>query len=351
MNQLATIQNLTPAEIYTTEKVDQILTKIAEEAKAVHVDVTTVAGRKEIASIAYKIAQSKTFMDDCGKKLGEDWKKKLDTINAERKKIRDTLDALKEEIRQPLTEWEKQDEARKAKLKERIISIQNISNQIAEQWQTLEPEMMGNRLELVQSFDNWQEFEEEAKLQIAIGVEKISSAINRRSEYDKQQEELKALRLEKEEREKAEAARIEKEREEARLLAEAEARNKAEELAKKEAAEQEQKRIEREKQVAIEKEQAIAREKELADKRVKEAEARAAREKEEAILKERKRVEEEKRAAEAAEQKRQANLKHRAKINNEILSALMAQGFDEEHGKKIITVIVSGLIPHTKITY
>ena len=44
-------------------------------------------------------------------------------------------------------------------------------------------------------------------------------------------------------------------------------------------------------------------------------------------------------------------LKHKTKINNEVLAALKLNGFDDETGKKIITAIVSGLVPHTKISY
>lgn len=353
MNQLTTVQNLTPAEIYSTEKVDAILSKITEEAKAIEVDITTAAGRKELASLAYKIAQSKTFMDDCGKKLGEDAKKKLDTINAERKKIRDTLDALKEEIRKPLTDWEIQDEARKKKHKDELMFLENLSQTVSRDWQSLSNEDINTALSRFTEAKtkDWEDYAEDAKTIIRIGKERITLAIARKKEHDDKEVELQKLRAEKEEREKAEAARIEKEREEARLLAEAEAKKQADERAKKEAEEQEQKRIEREKQVAIEKEQAIAREKELADKRVKEAEEKAQRDKDAAVERERQRQFNEHLAQQEAEKKRQANLKHRTKINNEVLKALMTQGFDEESGKKIITAIVSGHVPHTTIRY
>ncbi len=351
MNQLTKLQNLTPAEIYSKENVDSILSKITEEAKSTTHDISTTHGRKEIASLAYKIAQSKTFMDDCGKKLGEDAKKTLDTINAERKKIRDTLDTLKEEVRHPLTEWEKQEEARKERHRAKIIHIQNMSNQIAEQWQTLQPETMRNSLETIKAEFDWEDFKEEGELQVALGIEKVTNAIARRSEYDKQQEELVALRAEKEEREKLEAERFEKEREEARLLAEAEAKKKMEERVKLEEQEREQKRLAREKQLAAEKEAAIKFEQEQSARKLKEAEERAVKEKEAAVEKERQRAHNENIAKLAAEEKRQSNLKHRAKINNEILKAFSVQGIDEETGKKIIIGIVTGIIPHTKINY
>lgn len=353
MNQLTLLQNLTPAEIYSQEKVDVILSKITEEAKSVTHDINTVAGRKEIASLAYKIAQSKTFMDECGKKLGEDAKKTLDTINAERKKIRDTLDVLKEQIRQPLTEWEKQDEARKTRLKIGLQTIEKASQDFVRDWQQKSMADFDQALaNLVESKNlDWEDYIEDAETIIRIAEERVTTTRGNKKAYDDQQEELRLLRVEKEEREKVEAARIEKEREETRLLTEAEAKKKAEELAKKEESEREQKRLEREKQVALEKEQAIAKEKQDADRRVKEAEEKAQREKDAAVEKERQRAFNEHLAQEEAEKKRQANLKHRAKINNEVLKALAAQGFDDEQGKKIITAIVSGQVPHTKISY
>lgn len=353
MSQLTVIQNLTPAEIYESEKVDFILSKISEEAKSFESDMSTPAGRKELASLAYKIAQSKTFMDECGKKLGEDAKKKLDKINAERKKIRDTLDVLKEQIRQPLTDWEKQDEARKHQHKLRLDAITISSRELAEKWKDTSVDDFNNALAICERDHalNWEEFKEDADTLITAAVERLTTARDSKIAHDEQQKELERLRAEKEEREKIEAARIEKEREETRLQAEAEAKKQAEEKAKKDEAEREAKRIEREKQLAFEKEQAILKEKEDADRRVKETEAKAAREKEAAIEKERQRQYNEHLRQEEEKRKREANLKHRTKINNEALNALKANGYTEEQGKNIITLVASGHIPHMRITY
>lgn len=353
MNQLTVLQNLTPAEIYSQEKVDAILSKITEEAKAVKYDITTVAGRREVASLAYKIAQSKTFMDECGKKLGEDAKKTLDTINAERKKIRDTLDTLKEQIRQPLTEWEKQDEARKTRLKTGLQTIEKASQDFVRDWQQKSMADFDQALANLAESKNldWEDYAEDAETIIRIAEERVTTTRGNKKAYDEQQEELRLLRVEKEERDKAEAERLEIERNQAWIKADLEAKAKQAEAAKREEADREQKRIEREKQVAIEKEAAIAKEKQDADRRVKEAEEKAQRDKDAAVEKERQRAFNEHIAKEEAEKKRQLNLKHRAKINNEVLKALMAQGTDEELSKKIITAIVSGMVPHTKISY
>lgn len=353
MNQLETIQTLKPTEIYSTEKVDKILSAISEEARAFKADISTPAGRKEIASFAYKIARSKTFMDECGKKLGEEAKKTLDIINAERKKIRDTLDALNEEVRKPLTDWEKADEARKAKHQGALIQLNKSSQDIAAAWQNFTLQQYDEFLAILQAdkLKDWEEYKEDFDTLIVAAEDRITLSRERKVQFDKDQEELAKLRAEKEARDKAEAERLEQERikEQERLNAEAAARE--EERKKQEAAQAEAKRLENEKRIAEEKEMAIRREKDLAEKRLKEAEEKAAREKEEAVLRERKRIDDERKAAEEAEQKRQANLKHRTKINNEVLAALKLVGLDDDMGKKVITAIVSGHVPHTKIVY
>ena len=351
MNQLTVLQNLSPVEIFSKEKVDSILSRIAEEAKSVQVDVSTPKGRAEIASLAYKIAQSKTFMDDCGKKLGEDAKKTLDTINAERKKIRDTLDALKEEVRKPLTDWEKAEEQRKNVHRSALVSIENESQEISRNWVNMENSYIEGFLKGLDTEIDWQEFQEDATTVITAAKERAQVALARKKEHDEKEAELQRLRAEKAERERKEAEEREKAQAQARAEAEAKAKAEAEERAKREEKEREEKRIAREKQLAAEKEAAIKYEQEQAAKRLKEAEAKAQREKEEAVERERQRAENQKRQEAEAEAKRQANIKHKTKINNEVLAALKTTGLDDEAGKKVITAIVSGMIPHTKITY
>jgi colicin import membrane protein len=97
---------LTPAVLFAPGGVESILGKIEAEVRAAHTDISTVGGRKEIASLAYKVARSKTALDDMGKQLVDEWKKKAAVVDAERRTIRERLDALKDEVRKPLTDWE-----------------------------------------------------------------------------------------------------------------------------------------------------------------------------------------------------------------------------------------------------
>lgn len=85
---------------------DDLLGRIRAATVTLVPDASTEKGRKEIASLAYKVSRSKTAIDDAGKTLVADIKARASKIDAARKKARDTLDALRDEVRAPLTEWE-----------------------------------------------------------------------------------------------------------------------------------------------------------------------------------------------------------------------------------------------------
>lgn len=103
---------------------DPYLAKIKEELDSFVPDVSTKKGRDAIASIAYKVAQSKTALDNIGKDLVAELKDVPKKIDAERKRMRDLLDQWKDEVRKPLTDWEDAEEARKAAHQSLIHRIQ-----------------------------------------------------------------------------------------------------------------------------------------------------------------------------------------------------------------------------------
>ena len=74
MNALVTIDTLTPATVFVPGGVEAIVSKLETEVRSIKTDISTDAGRKEIASIAYKVARSKTALDDMGKNLVADIK-------------------------------------------------------------------------------------------------------------------------------------------------------------------------------------------------------------------------------------------------------------------------------------
>lgn len=109
-----------PVELYTKDALDTILLRIREATATQVIDATTPEGRAEIKSLAYKIARSKTAIDDAGKTLVADLKTQSGKIDVLRKHARDTLDALKDEVRAPVTAWEAEQARIEREERERI---------------------------------------------------------------------------------------------------------------------------------------------------------------------------------------------------------------------------------------
>ena len=124
MDSLVKIENVEPSKLFTENGLTPILEKIAHEARSVKFDMTTEEGRKDIASLALKVAKSKTLLDGMGKKLTADWIEKTKAVNLERNKLKLFLDNLKTEVRLPLTLWENKEKDRILKHEKEIESHQ-----------------------------------------------------------------------------------------------------------------------------------------------------------------------------------------------------------------------------------
>src|SRR3546814_4956942 len=108
----------------TVGAIDKYLDMVRAEIDGFSGDVQTKKGRDAIASIAYKVAKSKTYLDGVGKELTDSAKELPKKIDATRKLVRDTLDAWKDEVRKPLTEWEQAEESRVAAIKMMLAELQ-----------------------------------------------------------------------------------------------------------------------------------------------------------------------------------------------------------------------------------
>ncbi|HEM8865384.1 TPA: cell envelope biogenesis protein TolA [Providencia stuartii] len=311
-NELVVIEQATALDLFTApEKVNQMLEHIKslaeEERKELDSDFSVAKNRKAFASLAYKVAQTKTYIDKEGKAVVDKLKELPKKVDASRKIFRDELDALSADIRKPLTEWEAQEKARE------------------------EAEALKKQIEL----------DHEEALQM-----------NELFDLRKAEEERQRIAREEEmKRQAAEQARLEAERK-AQQEIEAAARRERE---AKEAAE----RAEREKKEAIQRaEQAAKEAKEKAERDAKEAQERAEREKQLAIEAERKKAQEAEQARLAEEErkrqeeaKRQADKEHRRKYNQETLQALVSNGFDEKLATEFIKLVASNKIPHMTMNY
>lgn len=353
-----------PVVAFTSpEKFDAFYEKVAAEVRDHVPDLTTEKGRKAIASLAYKIARSKTALDDAGKTLTEDKRAEIKKVDEARKVIRDKLDALKEEARKPLTEWEAAEEARVAEVKRVIASLQDAAVVSIDD----SADTVKDRLDTIRGVEItdevFQEYEAAARAQLATATATLTAAAERLEREALERAELERLRQEKAEREEREAeerraseAKAQAEREEqARIEREAEEKRLAEERvaqAAKRAAEEAAAAAERkarEEQEARDKAHADA----LAAEKCRADEAEAAQKAEaDRIAAEKAAAEREAEAQRKADAKRAADREHRGKVMGTAKAAIMAAGgVGEEAAKKIVLAIGAGEIPAVSIQF
>ncbi|HBS7469072.1 TPA: hypothetical protein MAQ80_003458 [Klebsiella pneumoniae] len=317
---LVVIEKKNAMAVFTNnDQLDPLIEAIEKEARSLVPDVTTKKGRDAIASMAHKVARSKTYIDNAGKDLVAELKALPKQIDESRRVVRERLDALKDEVRRPLTEWEAEQERIKAEEAMNALHVEALA------------------------------MNEEFDRQLAARIESDHEmALLMNDAFDREQAEKKA---------EAERQRIAREEEIKRL---------AEEKAKREAAEQAQREIDA---VAAREREAILA-KERAEREQREAAERAEREKQAAVEAERRKAQEEadriRREAEQREQarlaeekrkadeqaRREADVKHRKAVGTEIVKALLANtSLTRDQAIEVLTAVKDGRIPHTGISY
>lgn len=317
---LVVIEKKNAMAVFTNnDQLDPLIELIEKEARSLVPDVTTKKGRDAIASMAHKVARSKTYIDNAGKDLIAELKALPKQIDESRRVVRERLDALKDEVRRPLTEWEAEQERIKAE----------------EAMNALHAEALEMNIKFDQELAA--KFEADHEMALLMDKDIDRERADKASEAERQriarEEEIKRLAEEKAKREAEEKHRAE---------LEASARREAEERAAKERAEREriedQQRAEREKQAAVEAERRKAQEE--ADRIRREAEQR-----------EQARLDEEKRKADE-QARREADVKHRKFVGTEIVKALLANtSLTRDQAIEVLTAVKDGRIPHTGISY
>ncbi|EMX5220447.1 hypothetical protein AAHD70_002633 [Klebsiella oxytoca] len=328
---LVVIEKKNAMAVFTNnDQLDPLIEAIEKEARSLVPDVTTKKGRDAIASMAHKVARSKTYIDNAGKDLVAELKALPKQIDESRRVARERLDALKDEVRRPLTEWEAEQERIKAE--EAMLALH------------------AEALAMNEEFDR----------QLAARIESDHEmALLMNDAFDREQAEKKA------------------EAERQRIAREEEIKRQAEEKAKREAAEKAQREIDaaaaREREAILAKERAERERIEAqqrAEREQREAAERAEREKQAAVEAERRKAQEEadriRREAEQREQarlaeekrkadeqaRREADVKHRKAVSVEVVKALMANTtLTRDQAIEVLTAVKDGRIPHTGISY
>lgn len=317
---LVVIEKKNAMAVFTNnDQLDPLIEAIEKEARSLVPDVTTKKGRDAIASMAHKVARSKTYIDNAGKDLVAELKALPKQIDESRRVVRERLDALKDEVRRPLTEWEaeqeriKAEEAMNALHVEALAMNEEFDRQLAARIES-DHEMA---LLMNDAFDREQ-------------ADKAAEAERQRIAHEEEIKRLAAAAAAREVEQRAQREREEAAHREAVLKAQAEQaeRDRIEAMQKAEA----------DKQAAIESERRKAQEE--ADRIRREAEQR-----------EQARLAEEKRKADE-QARREADVKHRKAVGTEIVKALLANtSLTRDQAIEVLTAVKDGRIPHTGISY
>lgn len=187
---LVVISKESALQVFSTEKgLDPFMAKIRAEIDSFVPDVSTKKGRDAIASIAFKVAKSKTYLDGVGKDLVAELKELPKKIDASRKEMRDTLDAWKDEVRQPLTVWEQAEADRIKAHQDAIEAIATLGTDLdGLSYDALKSSI--DKVSAVELGDTWQEFAALAGTVKDKALAALTKAIDARIKYDAEQAEL-----------------------------------------------------------------------------------------------------------------------------------------------------------------
>lgn len=211
---------------------NDILGKLAEKVRAFKPDVSTVKGRREIASLAAEVASSKMDLVRLANGMMEADRKRIAAILAERKIIEDRMDELKVQVRQSLTDFENME---KARVKGHEDALARLAIHPDMERETSKELSEAIRFRMEPEARNWQEFYQRA---IDANQDAIRTLIHWRDAAQQREEiaaELAKIQAAEAERQRLAAIEAQKERE-ARIAAHAaeQAKQEAEQRAERE---------------------------------------------------------------------------------------------------------------------
>jgi hypothetical protein len=330
---LTKVDALTKEQLFIPSVIDPILEMIRAEvtAQAADLDISTPENRKAIASIAFKVTKTKTFIEGKRKELVADEKKRLAGIDAEGRRVWMILEGIADEVRKPLTDFEQKDKDRIARHEAGVMRLQDLAKV---PFGASADAIMG-MIAAVEAIDTstFEEFSNIASGHKTRTTEELNRAYEVTVEAERQKAEIEKLRAEAAARQQQDAidAAVREAQEQAAIDAEATTQRLEREAAKA-------------KQDAIDAQR-------KADLAAAEAAARAQKDAEAAVERERQRVADAEAAEVAAQAKREANKKHVAKINREIIDGLMGAALTKIEAECVIAAINDGRVPHVTIAY
>lgn len=362
----------TALAVYSADKglepwLEKIRVKI-DEFLAVVPDLKTAKGRKEIASMAYEVARTKTAIENKGKELSAEQKKVPGRIDAERKRVWDILETWQKEVRKPLDDWQAAEDKRVEAHNEGIQRIKDMAV-FAETPAAAHVAQVIADLELIPIDDDWDEFITDAAQAKDRSLATLRTLLADRTKHEAELAEIARFNAEKAEREQkerdaeiarkaVEQARIEAEqkaqaereaaaRREQELKDQAEAQQRdAEQKIRDAEAESERQRL----QIKLQEEQAERQKLQAEQDRIA-AEQRQAAAVERARIDEISRQEQEAAEARRIAEAREADKAHIKSVCLAAQQAMVKLGIDEACAKAVIILIHQKKIPAITIAY
>ena len=342
--ELVTIPKESALAIFTTpDALDPFLAKIRAQIDEFKPDISTAKGRDKIKSMAFKVAQSKTYLEGVGKELAAQAKQIPGKIDAARKSMRETLDGWRDEVRAPLTQWEQADEKRIAAHRSELALLQSMASKVNEAGNPYTAESLAGFLAIAEGFaigPRLEEFEVEFARAKDATIAALRANIAARLIYESEQAELAELRRKEVERAAIDKAEAEELARKAAIQVEADAIarraiEEAERNAERQAKEAHDAAI-----AAEQREKALVEQAKAAEQRAADTEARIKRETAEA-----------KAIEEADMRRRERSIEHRAKINRAAMVDLIDGGLDEPSARLAVRMIAMGKITAISIEY
>ena len=308
------IQDLFAVEGALNSLIDAIEAKVTEFSA----DVTTKEGQAEIRSLAFKVVKSKTYLASLKKSLTVELKALPTRIDRNWSAYETRLEALQVAARKPLTDWEAEEERKEAARQQAIKDAAAAAQMgVDHEFALLLNEKFDRDREDRQKAEAQAKLDEEARLKAEAEARTAKEAADRAAAEQAAADKATA---------EAAAAVKRAEEETARAL---QAQKDAEALAQKT------------------KEEADARAEQARKDTIAAAEVAAAR----ATQAEKDRVEALRVAEATAQTARDRDVEHQRRINGEVLTDLLALGFEEERAKALIKAILQNKIRHLSLKY
>lgn len=267
--------------------------------------IETEEKRTALKRFARPLQKLRTGIEARAKEFTGETKRKLAAIDTEKRRLVLLVGGIEDEVLRPLTEWEQEEEARKARLA-------GIQNELAAKGQRVYMDMaeIEKAIAELEAFDvsTMQEYKVGAESAIAASLRVLNPELERRREADTNARELAELRRKQAERDEADRVAEEKRQEQARIDAAVQAKLDA----------------------ALEAAKAATRQEVIAEIAPEKGFHSPA-------------------AVQAAQEYTVAE--HRQKIMDEAAEALMGLALTRTEAMRVVSAIADGEIPHIDITF